>query len=324
MRSPSVTTIHRWPRLTVIAAAVLSMLAAAPGAAQAASEQGMPAGVAHLKTPGFLLQGGRYTTVEVPGSRTETNLAGINEQGEIVGSYDRDADRHFHGFLRARSGKITGIDVPGALGTAALKVNNRGQVVGVYNEASFDTDAPGGRGFLFDHGAFTRIDFPGASESEATGINDLGQVVGQYIDAAGIPHGFLWEQGHLTTVDVPGAIGTALTAINDRGQMIGVELDGSGTAHGFQLRRGALTTFDAPGFSTTLPTGINDRGQIVGSAYPGSGPAGANGFLLAGGAGGRFTMLNVPGATMTLAFDVSDRGQVVGAYGNPAGGPASQ
>ncbi|MBO0682648.1 MAG: hypothetical protein J2P45_05785 [Candidatus Dormibacteraeota bacterium] len=62
----------------------------------------------------------------------------------------------------------------------------------------------------------------------------------------------------------------------------------------------------------------------MGSAYPGSGPAGANGFLLAGGAGGRFTMLNVPGATMTLAFDVSDRGQVVGAYGNPAGAPASQ
>ena len=49
------------------------------------------------------------------------------------------------------------IDVPGAVLTVALDINNRAQVVGQY------LDADGGvHGYLWDKGRFTTIDVPGA------------------------------------------------------------------------------------------------------------------------------------------------------------------
>ena len=47
-----------------------------------------------------------------------------------------------HGFMRDRRGRITTIDVPGARGTAAQKINNRGQIAGVYSDTSPDTQVP--------------------------------------------------------------------------------------------------------------------------------------------------------------------------------------
>jgi hypothetical protein len=37
-------------------------------------------------TPGFLLERGRYTILEVPGATVETASLGINNRGQIVGS----------------------------------------------------------------------------------------------------------------------------------------------------------------------------------------------------------------------------------------------
>ncbi len=45
---------------------------------------------------GFVLSGGVYTTVDVPGA-TGTAINSINAKGEIVGSYD-DAGGATHGF----------------------------------------------------------------------------------------------------------------------------------------------------------------------------------------------------------------------------------
>ena len=39
-----------------------------------------------------------------------------------------------HGYLRDKRGRLTTIDVPGALTTAAWRTNNRGQVVGAYSD----------------------------------------------------------------------------------------------------------------------------------------------------------------------------------------------
>jgi probable HAF family extracellular repeat protein len=80
---------------------------------------------------------------------------------------------------------FTTIDVPGALYTYPTGINDSGQIVGFYRDASSTL-----HGFLLDNGSYTTLDVPGAYLTEAYGINDSGQIVGYYEDAAG-GHGFL-------------------------------------------------------------------------------------------------------------------------------------
>src|SRR5215217_4682083 len=60
--------------------------------------------------------------------------------------------------------------------TAACGINNRGQIVGLYNDES------GQHGFLLSGGTYTTINFPGASTqgTQAQGINNRGDIVGVY------------------------------------------------------------------------------------------------------------------------------------------------
>jgi len=89
---------------------------------------------------------------------------------------------------------FTPIDFPGATRTFANGINNAGQIVGQYNDAS---NTP--HGFLLDvDGSYTTLDVPGAIRStSAGGINDAGQIVGNYrdADAAGTYHGFVATSG---------------------------------------------------------------------------------------------------------------------------------
>jgi probable HAF family extracellular repeat protein len=60
-----------------------------------------------------------------------------------------------HGFLRNSNGTLTTIDDPFATrGTRALGINDAGQIVGDYQDAS------GEHGFLLSGGTFTTIDDP--------------------------------------------------------------------------------------------------------------------------------------------------------------------
>jgi PEP-CTERM motif len=78
---------------------------------------------------------------------------------------------------------FTSIDLPGATITFATGINNGGQIVGSYFDATY-------HGFLDSGGRFTSINVPGATDTYLTGINNGGQIVGYYDDATGF-HGFL-------------------------------------------------------------------------------------------------------------------------------------
>jgi uncharacterized membrane protein len=101
---------------------------------------------------------------------------------------------------------FTQIDVPGAQITQALGINDSGQIVGLF------VDATGLHGFLRDtDGSFTPIDVPGADRTEAHGINDSGQIVG--VSSFG---GFLRDtDGSFTPID------HLAFGINDNGQIVG-------------------------------------------------------------------------------------------------------
>src|SRR5262249_51122426 len=89
---------------------------------------------------GFLLSGGSYSTLDVPGADFTVAL-GIDTAGQIVGSY-LDAGLTSHGFLLNR-GSYSTLDVPGSTGTSAAGLNAAGQIVGSY----LDADSLG-HGFL--------------------------------------------------------------------------------------------------------------------------------------------------------------------------------
>jgi probable HAF family extracellular repeat protein len=87
---------------------------------------------------GFLYANGSYVTLDVP-SATATRALGINDAGQIVGSYD-NAGGH-HGFLYS-NGVYTSIDdpqagpMPGQGTYAASGINNVGNIVGYYSDGS--------------------------------------------------------------------------------------------------------------------------------------------------------------------------------------------
>ena len=117
-----------------------------------------------------------FTTIDVPGA-TSTSAYGINDAGQIVGSFNNATGSH--GFLKDGA-TFTGFNVPGTTDTDASGINDAGQIVGDF----------GGNGFLKDGATFITIDVPGSSFTAASGINDAGQIVGSHSDATG-HHGFV-------------------------------------------------------------------------------------------------------------------------------------
>jgi probable HAF family extracellular repeat protein len=326
MASPACTNLRRRLRLAVAGAAVLTALTVATAAASPPTPRGAATamGAARLGadtrprslSPGFLLDRGRYTTIEAPGATGETGVRGINNRGVIVGGA-RGGGRPDRGFLRDTRGRFTAIRYPGARSTLASKINDRGQVIGYFSLTADDPRAEGLTGFLLDRGRYTKIAYPGALITTADGINNRGQVVGQYQDATGRYHGYVWQRGRFQTIDAPGAVGTQLLDINDRGQLVGARAEPDGTVRGFVLERGRFTVFAAPAAGVTAPFDINNRGQIVGFTASGLAADAAQGFLLAEAVKGPFTPVRFPGAPSTLALGLNDRGQITGVYNNP-------
>jgi len=77
--------------------------------------------------------------IDFPGALGETAPFGIAADGEIVGFYD-DSNGTEHGFTLI-TGNFSTLDFPGAFLTDAFRVNEAGQIVGIYNLA-------GAHGFL--------------------------------------------------------------------------------------------------------------------------------------------------------------------------------
>ncbi|MGH7139792.1 MAG: hypothetical protein ACREHD_28970, partial [Pirellulales bacterium] len=184
----------------------------------------------------------------------------------------------------------------GVQGTFAVGTNDRGQIVGNYGDANYQTHS-----FLETGNHFSDFNDPqGGTTSDpanfvftgtvAFGVNNLDQVVGTYIPQApnNVEHSFLLSGGKFLTIDPPGAAnqaGASYTTnldvaenINDFGQIVGAFTDTNGVTHGYLLSHGHYTVLDDPhAAGYTNASGINDLGQIVGSYFDSSGVQ--HGFL---------------------------------------------
>jgi probable HAF family extracellular repeat protein len=176
---------------------------------------------AHSRSHNFLRSPtGEITLLPDPTSYDTCQLEGINDAGVLVGYAAASLDAvttgvGLHGLLW-HHGKYAQIDYPGALGTYCSAINDEGQIVGWYVDASQDT-----HGFLLDGDRFRPFDVPDAVSTSPFGINNQGQIVGRYVDASQAQHGFLLSHGVYTTVDFPGQTGNELYGINGHGEMVG-------------------------------------------------------------------------------------------------------
>lgn len=138
---------------------------------------------------GFLRSAaGFFHQLDFPGA-TGMGPTGINNLGQIVGTYDLNNDPvgNRHAFLY-ENGQFRTIDIsrPGARVTNPMAINDNGEIAGIY------TDGAGNHGFVFDGSVFTIIDFhlKGVILTEIWGINNSGTIVGRYLDSAQVSHGF--------------------------------------------------------------------------------------------------------------------------------------
>jgi uncharacterized membrane protein len=149
---------------------------------------------------GFVLSDGKFTSFTFPAHK---NLftAHINDRGEITGCYhDDDLMASMHGFAMS-DGNLIGFDVPaytlryndfsafdfpGATLTWAWDINESGEIVGEYADASGNRHS-----FLRKEERFFSIDYPGAVSTSRGAINSRGTIVGQYTDTNNRVHGYI-------------------------------------------------------------------------------------------------------------------------------------
>jgi uncharacterized membrane protein len=311
------STSSRRRGVAAIAALAMLVMAASPASADP------PPAATGTTSHGFLAKRDVLSTIDHPEATTVpatasgqagTATTGINDRGKILGAFE-GRDRVVRHFVRDRSGRFTLIDDPpgGSAFDEYVDINNRGEIVGFYNDDQGFTTT----GFLrTKKGGLVAINVPGSQVTGPLKVNDRRQVVGVYVDGDGGVHGFLWDDGDTESIDAEGAAATVVTGVNDRGQLVGSYIDADGDYHGFlRDKSGAITTLpEAPGaepaMGGTMPTAINERGQVVGLAYDAQG--GSRGFLFERGG---FTPIDGPDAVYTRAVDINERGQIVGDYG---------
>jgi uncharacterized membrane protein len=251
-----------------------------------------------------------FGSLDFPGS-TLTTGRGINNHSQIVGAYRLEPPRHAYLFKAGQFTPLAPSTVLGTNSSEAFKNNDRGDVVGIYQ------DDIGQHGFLLRKGVVTTLDFPTASDTQALGVNESGTVVGTWdiVDSDGnvlARHGFSWKDDTFSQIDFPGAAATDVYGINAQGDIVG-EWDTDifeTTFHGFVLTKGQFFTIDVPfaGATSTQANDISAKGSIVGTWIDADGVT-PHGFLAEG---AKFTSIDYPGSVGTTEWGINSAGQMVG------------
>ncbi len=177
---------------------------------------------------------------------------------------------------------------------AANAINNRGQIVGTFENTERDSTCPPYDPALLQYQQFqfkpviwqngTVQELPtvsGDPDGIVFAINDNGQAVGASGQCTSFQvngdltylhglHATLWENGTVTDLGnlggVAGGGGNAALGINNRGQVVGHIGTADGPAHAFMWSKeaGMEDLGTLPGDFTSVALGINDNGDIVG------------------------------------------------------------
>ena len=284
------------------------------------------------------------TTIHYPGS-TSTAARGLNNSGEIVGTYACTASctnpvtgetitAGTHGFL-LQDGIYTRIDVPGGTSTIARGISEQGAIVGHYNVGSVT------HGFEYVDGNYVHpidvpadlFDHPGSTlrDTLLIRISPQGDVVGCFHEdniAMTTMHGWLWRNGTFTVLSTPHSPGDTVSrdpdtmnnGIAPTGEVVGYYAS-SGVSY-VAVNNAIADTFTFDGNLFTLAYDVNPRGDIVGvygvnQANTVGSPVSPRGFLRT--KDGAYRSLEVDGASSTQVFGINSIRDIVGQYTDATG-----
>jgi uncharacterized membrane protein len=228
---------------------------------------------------GFLLAGGKYVTIDVPGALIglagvlPTSPKGINPAGDVVGFYFVPPGSSTDctvaatppcqkGFL-LHQGTFSTVLFPGHEGSIPQRITPTGNIYGCYHDLNYM-----GSMFGFTRnadGTFSSIDVPASMHTGAT--PDGNTVVGLYADLTMMPsptHGYVVQNGNFQSFDVPGSTFTEAWDINPTGNIVGDFQDLHGVFHGFLRNAAGYISIDFPAAIGTHALGINPEGAVVG------------------------------------------------------------
>jgi probable HAF family extracellular repeat protein len=214
-------------------------------------------------------------------SNTQGVAIGLAEDGVHDGSCMAPQKTHFQATIW-ENGQIRVLPpLPGDEVGMALRVNDRGEVVGTTGLCSntiFGGLGLGPHAVLWDHGMPINLGNLGdPNNAVAAAINNRGEIFGGAGAPDGSLHGFRWTKatgiqdiGRLSS-DAADALNLPFT-VNDSGEMVGSSCDSSFVyCRGYIWRDGQYTDLNTllPADSSLyvlLPFGINEAGQITGLA----------------------------------------------------------
>jgi hypothetical protein len=225
------------------------------------------------KMHGFLLSGGQFTTIDVPGELVgstgtlPTAARGIGPSGDIVGQFNApynpplstsvgfDSPAYcpaagsaacIKGFLYSR-GKFSAVLFAGHPGAIPGRIAPNGSIYGCLHDylamadmfsaawiRSGDIVTPVSIAAGGGELSDPTLSFPDSMHGGAT--PDGGTVVGFYGNSSNgfkTTHGYVLQNGVLTTYDVPNSISTTIWDINPGEEAVGTYTDKAGKQHGF-------------------------------------------------------------------------------------------
>jgi probable HAF family extracellular repeat protein len=170
----------------------------------------------------------------------------------------------------AQSYVFTDLGTLGGTSSAALGINNGGQVVGRANV----TNNFGEHAVIWDGATITDLGTAGAffGNSYGVGINDAGKVVGDSYNpfAPGNDNtGTLWNGTSPAALGTLGGSFSGAQGINNSGQITGFShIAGNSAAHATIWNGNGTTITDIDGLGGNFSVGasINDAGHVVGQA----------------------------------------------------------
>ncbi|MCA1851378.1 MAG: hypothetical protein LC647_02990 [Beggiatoa sp.] len=228
-----------------------------------------------------------------------------NDAGEIVGSAQRGGSHR--GFF-LKSGPLQEIGgLPGSDYSAALGINNLGQVVGSANTTTAMRAFRSRRAT----GIVALGTLPGDSGSVAMAINHPGQAVGYSSGPTGVRAVVWTPAGAIQALPMlPGCDSARGQAINDRGDVVGV-CDTVSGPRAVLWEGGAVQDLGTlPGDSASEALSINANGVIVG--YSGDPEAQHHAVLWGSGGGPIQDLGTLPDGASSRALAINNRREVVG------------
>jgi probable HAF family extracellular repeat protein len=182
------------------------------------------------------------------------------------------------------SGVLTDLGTLGGPGSAALFINDSGQVVGVSETRTIDPFGffpagtgggfPAIRGFVLENGKMKQLSTLGGYDSLANANNNVGQVGGTAQLAGGIDptvgfvpqHPVTWTNGAILDLGTLGGKFGFVESMNSVGQVAGITtLAGEEHVHGFLWQNGVMTDVGTlPGDTDSDVSQINNLGEGVG------------------------------------------------------------